>query len=67
MPTLSVSFIPLFFCRGRGLGWVAPVRCQGILNDVDFPGGFLGIPSLRVHPIYPSCFAALFALPIPAG
>src|SRR5205807_8741314 len=28
MPTLSVSFIPLFFCRGRGLGWVAPVRCQ---------------------------------------
>lgn len=46
----------------------APTRCQGILNDVDFAGGFLlGIPSIRVHSIYPSCVAAQFALPIPAG
>src|SRR5438309_11173055 len=65
MPTLSVSFIPLFFCRGRGLGWVAPVRCQGILNDVDFPGGLLGITSRRVSSILHSYISVQIALPCP--
>src|SRR6266478_720950 len=68
VPTLSVSFIPLFFCWGWGFAMgSAPMRCPGILTDVHVPGGFLCRPSPRVRPIYPSCLAAQFALPIPAG